>query len=122
MSSTSSLLVVLVSSLTSAQDIPITWPQWRGPTRDGRVSSPPWPATLKGAALKPLWRVSLVPGYSSPVVSADSVFSLETRDKAVEIVRAFDRATGKQRRQVQWQGAVTVPAYARGNGEWIRST
>src|SRR5262245_543179 len=51
-----------------AADGPATWPQWRGPTRDGQVSGPAWPTTLQGDALKLLWRVELGPGYSGPVV------------------------------------------------------
>jgi glucose dehydrogenase len=46
----------------------------------------------------------------------------KTRDKEEEVVRALDRRTGKEIWQAHWKGAVTVPAYARGNGEWIRST
>jgi outer membrane protein assembly factor BamB len=101
---------------------PATWPQWRGPGRDGHVAGPPWPATLQGQALQRLWRVELGPSYSGPVVAADRVFVTETRDKSVEVVRALDRATGKELWRAQWEGALTVPAYARGNGEWIRST
>jgi outer membrane protein assembly factor BamB len=98
------------------------WPQWRGPSRDGLVGGPAWPGTLKDDALKLLWRVPLGPSYSGPIVAADRVFVTETRDKAVEIVRALDRASGKELWQAQWKGAVTVPSYAAGNGEWIRST
>jgi outer membrane protein assembly factor BamB len=98
------------------------WPQWRGPTRDGQVAGPAWPARLQGDSLKQLWRVPLGPGYSSPIVTADRVFVTESRDKSVEAVRALDRATGKELWRAQWKGGVTVPAYARGNGEWIRST
>jgi outer membrane protein assembly factor BamB len=98
------------------------WPQWRGPTRDGRVSGPAWPASLQGENLKQLWRVELGPSYSGPIVTAESVFVTETRDGTEEVVRALDRATGKERWRAKWKGSVSVPAYARGNGEWIRST
>src|SRR5262249_16665931 len=99
-----------------------TWPQWRGPTRDSQVTGPAWPETLKDDALKQLWRVELGSSYSGPIVAADRIFVTETKDKSLESVRALDRETGKELWQAQWKGAVTVPSYARGNGEWIRST
>jgi outer membrane protein assembly factor BamB len=99
-----------------------TWPQWRGPSRDGQFSGPAWPDSLQKQSLKLLWRVSLGPSYSGPIVSADRVFVTETINKTNEVVRALDRATGKEQWRVEWEGATTVPSYARGNGEWIRST
>jgi outer membrane protein assembly factor BamB len=120
------LLSTLATSLVcfgtpSSQEADL-WPQWRGPSRDGLVGGPAWPTTLKGDSLKLLWRVPLGPSYSGPIVAADRVFVTETKDKAVEIVRALDRASGKELWQAKWKGAVTVPSYAAGNGEWIRST
>jgi outer membrane protein assembly factor BamB len=98
-----------------------TWTQWRGPTRDGQVGGDPWPDRLTGTLTK-LWRVELGPSYSGPIVAADRVFVTETRDKAVEVVRALDRDSGKELWRAEWKGAVTVPGYARATGEWIRST
>jgi outer membrane protein assembly factor BamB len=87
------------------------------------VAGPAWPKTLKGDALKRLWRVELGPSYSGPVVSADLVFVTETRDRSKEVVRALDRRTGKERWHVAWKAEpVAVPSYARTNGDWIRST
>lgn len=98
-----------------------TWTQWRGPTRDGRAADRPvWPDDLKG--LKEVWRVKLSPSYSGPIVSTDRVFVTETRREKEEVVRAFDRATGKQIWSVRWDGAMKVPFFARENGDWIRAT
>ncbi|MBX3394162.1 MAG: PQQ-binding-like beta-propeller repeat protein [Phycisphaerae bacterium] len=98
-----------------------TWTQWRGPTRDGRAADRPvWPDDLKG--LKEVWRVKLSPSYSGPIVSADRIFVTETRREKEEVVRAFDRATGKQIWSARWDGAMKVPFFARENGDWIRST
>lgn len=98
------------------------WPQWRGPTRDGRIEGPAWPATLSGEALTPLWRAKLGPSYSGPIVSADAVFVTETQDKAVEVVRALDRRTGRELWSHSWQGAISVPFFAKSRGDWIRAT
>jgi outer membrane protein assembly factor BamB len=114
-------MILAAAWAQSAEPRPV-WPQWRGPTRDGKVEGLAWPERLQGKALQLLWRVELGPSYSGPIVAPDRVFVTETRDKTDEVVRALDRTTGKELWQVQWKGAVTVPAYARGNGEWIRST
>jgi outer membrane protein assembly factor BamB len=55
-------------------------------------------------------------------VIGERVFVTETRDKTTEVIRALDRATGRELWKASWPGAVTVPSYARGNGEWIRAT
>ena len=102
---------------------PATWPQWRGPTRDGLVGGPPWPDKLAGDALMPVWRVgNLGPSYSGPVVAADRVFTTETVGKKTEVVTAFDRKAGAELWKASWDGSITVPFFAAKNGSWIRST
>lgn len=98
------------------------WNQWRGPSRDGQVTGPEWPDRLSDNYLQPSWRVILGPSYSGPVVSAEAVFVTETKDKSTEIVRALARATGKELWKVEWQGAISVPFFAKRNGDWIRAT
>lgn len=119
--SIASLVVVILGSHLYAAD-PAVWPQWRGPTRDGHVVGAPWPNTLKGDALKQLWRVELDDGYPGPVVSADRVFVAETVAKKDEQVRALDRHSGRELWKVRWEGAMSMPFFARRNGDWIRST
>ena len=98
------------------------WPQWRGPTRDGQIAGPAWPEKLDTNCLQQVWRVELGPSYSGPIVSADRVFTTESKDKKFEVVTAFDRKTGKELWRAQWEGAMTVPFFAKSNGDWIRST
>lgn len=113
------LLTVLISPLI-AQD----WPQWRGPTRDGGVpaKAAAWPRTLTSDNLKLVWKTDLAEGYSSPIVSGDRVFTVETKSKQDEIVRAFSRKDGKQLWEASWPGSMRVPFYAAKNGSWVRST
>ncbi|MEM9237190.1 MAG: PQQ-binding-like beta-propeller repeat protein, partial [Verrucomicrobiota bacterium] len=100
------------------------WPEWRGPTRDGQIhqGAAAWPETLKTSNLKKQWSVELAEGYSSPIAHGERVFTVETRDKKSEIVRAFDRATGEQLWETSWEGSIKVPFYAARNGSWVRST
>ena len=63
------------------------WPQWRGPTRDGVVSTrlpDRWPE-----ALKKRWEVPVGAGHASPVVSGDRVVVM-AREGDQEVVRALD--------------------------------
>lgn len=112
------LAVGLAASWLQASD----WPQWRGPNRDGHSPGPAWPDRLDTNHLRPVWRVPLGPGYSGPVVSNGRVFTTETRDKQVEVVRALDRLTGKELWRAEWPGAVSVPFFAKSNGDWMRAT
>jgi outer membrane protein assembly factor BamB len=115
------LLALLIAP--AADPVPATWPQWRGPARDGFAAGPDWPDTLAGDALTQRWRVEeLGPSYSGPVVGADRVFITETVDKMDEVVRCLDRATGKELWRKTWPGSLTVPFFADRNGGWIRST
>ncbi len=98
------------------------WTQWRGPNRDGQIARSEWPNSLSHHSLKELWSTDLAEGYASPVLTTDLVFSVETRDKKEEVVRAFDRNTGEQQWEFATSGAMKVPFYAARNGSWARST
>ena len=119
----SSFLAVAAVTCTSIAGIAnSSWPQWRGPSRDGRIESPAWPASLDEQHLRPRWRIELGPSYSGPIIAPDRVFTTETRDGKTEVVHALDRATGKEIWKTEWEGAMKVPFFAKANGDWIRST
>lgn len=111
--------LLLTTPIGSAVDH--NWPQWRGPQRDSKLAEPvAWPKDLSN--LTRAWRVELEPSYSGPIVWKDRVFVTETRDKKEETVRALDRATGKEIWVAKWDGAMSVPFFAKKNGDWIRAT
>ncbi len=101
---------------------PAPWPQWRGPTRDGQVPGTDWPADLKAGHLDRTWRVPLGQSYSGPIVGEAAIFTTETKDKKSEVVHALDRKTGQELWRQQWEGAMSVPFFAKSNGDWIRAT
>jgi outer membrane protein assembly factor BamB len=116
---------------TATSTLPVTpvpasaseWPQWRGPARDGHVDGAEWPEVLSEATLTEVWSVDdLGPSYSGPIVAGDLVFTTETVDGELEVVRALDRATGAERWRAAWGGAMKVPFFASRNGSWIRAT
>ena len=99
------------------------WPQWRGPSRDGQApATPAWPGTLGEDRLKQAWRVPLEPSYSGPIVAGGLVITTETRDKKTETVRALKIDTGEEAWSASWDGSLSVPFFAKSNGDWIRST
>ena len=114
------LLPLLLPTLLLAESA--NWPQWRGPSRDGKVDAKRWPETLQGDALQQTWRVEMGPGYSGPIIVGDRVFVTETSGKKIEVVRALDRKTGKELWRHEWEGALSVPFFAKSNGDWIRAT
>jgi outer membrane protein assembly factor BamB len=111
-------LLPILTQVTAAD----SWPQWRGPNRDGTINAPAWPKSLDEQNLRQRWKVELGPSYSGPIVTADRVFTTESREARAETVRAFDRTTGRELWKVEWEGAIKVPFFARANGDWIRST
>lgn len=117
-----SLLFLSSASFLSAEDASNNWNQWRGPNRDGQITSTKWPATLTKDNLKQLWKVSLGPSYSGPLVINDKVFVTETKDQKIEVVSALNKKTGKEIWSSNWEGAMKVPFFAKANGDWIRST
>ncbi len=99
-----------------------SWPQWRGPDRDGGVRDAVWPDSLDESHLVRAWTTPLGPSYSGPVVCGERVFVTETFERRDEIVRALDRASGEELWRAEWPGAMQVPFFAAANGSWIRST
>jgi outer membrane protein assembly factor BamB len=122
MAQSTAIISILLFSITHALSNPQAWEQWRGPSRDGKIldQKTKWPADLSG--IKTQWRKELSEGYASPIVTSERVFTVETKNKSDEIVRAFDRSTGKQLWEKSWKGAMKVPFFARKNGSWVRST
>ena len=100
----------------------LSWPQWRGPNRDGIIAKDaPWPANISSSYLTQNWRVELGKGYSGPVVSHNFVFTTESVE-GNEKTHAYNRSDGKLVWSSKWDGKMKVPFFAAKNGSWIRST
>lgn len=69
-----------------------SWPQWRGPLRDGHVKNFSPPPILPDS-LQRVWRIAVGAGLSSPVIAEGHVF-LHTREGEVEVVSCYDLANG----------------------------
>ena len=88
------------------------WPQFRGPTRDGKWDESGILDTFPPQGLKIRWRHPVGGGFSSPVVSRGRVFVFDvelTKPTSRERLHCFDEKTGK----VLW-----VFVYEEHYGEW----
>lgn len=123
MTAVAALLAGAIALPAAGEDASATWPQWRGPERTGQVArTPVWPSTLGEGSLKQEWRIPLEPSYSGPIVARGLVITTETRAKKAEVVRAVKADTGETVWSVEWEGSMSVPFFAKSNGDWIRST
>lgn len=83
------LLILMLAFPAFATD----WPQFLGPTRDGRSTETvkPW-----SGELKPLWTKPIGAAHSSPVVAGGVVFAFyEPKGKNADALAAYDAKTGE---------------------------
>jgi outer membrane protein assembly factor BamB len=71
------------------------WPQWRGPTQDGRVPAGAAAPTSLPAAPHLVWEHPVGDGLGSPVVSGGRVFHLDNQADQ-EVVHALDAGAGRE--------------------------
>lgn len=79
------------------------WPQWRGPNRDGAVTSfgepTSWPEKLTEQ-----WTVDVGLGYASPLVVGDRIY-MYTRQDEDEVMMALDAGSG----EIIWRTSYPAP-------------
>jgi outer membrane protein assembly factor BamB len=90
-------------ALSSAQNAPLDYPQWRGRDRDGAASGfvepKPWPRALTRG-----WSVEVGAGYGTPLVLGTTVYVFTRRDDE-EVMTALDASTGK----ALWRTGYSAP-------------
>jgi outer membrane protein assembly factor BamB len=119
----SALVVALVIACTVpvlGQNSGADWPQFRGPNRDGVVTSftepKAWPERLTQ-----VWRVDVGEGYATPIVVGNRVYMF-ARQGANEVMQALDAATGKVVWQTRYAAPVNVNPAAQAHGPGPKST
>jgi len=109
----------VVELVGRTQSSTASWPQWRGPTRDGvaQLAIPPtWPSTLTKR-----WEVTVGAGHASPVVAAGRVL-VHSRQGDREVTRAFDLTSGKELWRNEYAAPYTMNPAARAHGPGPKST
>src|SRR5262245_46332566 len=89
------LALILAASATPVlgQSAGGDWPQWRGPNRDGTLTTYAEPKALPDK-LTQRWKVEVGTGYSTPIIVGNRVFTF-SRQEEKEVMRALDAASGK---------------------------
>ena len=116
----SALRVCVVIALSSHNCFAQDWPQWRGPNRDGVVSSFTTPKVWPDK-LKTIWKVPVGIGHSSPIVVGRRVY-LHSRQDESEVVACFDLDTGKQLWRDSYPAPYTMNPAAASHGKGPKST
>jgi outer membrane protein assembly factor BamB len=97
------IVVAAFTALAGAQSAGPDWPQWRGPRRDGTLTSftepKAWPDTLTQR-----WKITVGEGYATPILVGNRVYQF-SRQGENEILRAIDAASGK----VIWEQSYPAP-------------
>lgn len=71
------------------------WPQWRGPNRDGHAPSDSASVNSLPTELRPVWRIPVGGGFSSPVISGNKLLFLD-ESEGKEFANLVDATTGKE--------------------------
>lgn len=95
------------------------WPQWRGPSRDGRAELAPRASFPQ--SLTPAWKVTVGEGHASPLVVGDRAYVF-SREGEEEAVRSLDLATGRQLWRQSYPAPYTMNSAATAHGKGPKST
>ena len=87
--------LVLVAAITLSAAHAGDWPQWRGPDRTGHAAVDAGAPSSLPKDLKPLWKVPVGGGHSSPVASATRLVYLDENGSR-EIAHCLDLKSGKE--------------------------
>jgi len=113
-------LVLLDAASAQSPRPSADWPQWRGPNRDGAVTSwvepKAWPETLTAK-----WKIPVGIGYATPIVVGERVFAF-TRQETDEVLQALDAATGKQIWQSRYPAPFKMSPAANRHGDGPKAT
>jgi outer membrane protein assembly factor BamB len=110
------VVVAVLATSMSAQD----WPQWRGPARDGAITSFREPATWP-KTLKKRWHVEVGAGYAVPLVVGDRIYVF-TRQNEDEVMTALDPRSGQTIWRTSYPAPFTMNPAAAPHGPGPKST
>jgi len=102
-------LVCLLTLLPAAAAWSEDWPQWRGPHRDGSLSSAAAPAAWP-ERLKLKWKLTVGEGHASPILAGGRIFVF-TRQQGKEAASNIDPTTGN----IVWQRTFANTSMKRGD-------
>lgn len=92
-----SILILIITGIGNVSFAAVNWPQFRGPNGTGVSDTTGLPIEF-GPDKSVVWKVTLPPGHSSPVLTNDRIF-LTAFDGNQLLTICVDRKTGK----LQWR-------------------
>jgi outer membrane protein assembly factor BamB len=107
---------IVVSGQAATQD----WPQWRGPNRDGAVSSFRDPSTWP-EKLRQQWRIEVGLGYATPLLVGQRLYVF-SRQGEEEVMTALDAASGKTIWRTGYAAPFTMNGATARHGSGPKST
>ena len=113
-------LVCLLTLQPAAAAWSEDWPQWRGPHRDGSLSSAAAPAAWP-ERLKLRWKLTVGEGHASPILAGGRIF-IFTRQQGKETASSIDPTTGRIVWQQSYAAPYTMNPAASWHGEGPKST
>ena len=116
----SALLLLLFASPARSADAEPSWPQWRGPNRDGVAPASGVPARWPKEPKKK-WSVEVGEGHSGPVVAGGKVYVFARRDDEERLL-CLDAATGKELWKDAYRAPYEMNDAARAHGKGPKST
>jgi outer membrane protein assembly factor BamB len=87
------IIVTSFGSVLAGQGQSPEWPQWRGPNRDGVLTSFTEPATWP-EQLTQRWKVDVGTGYATPLIAGNRIY-IFSRQGEEEVMQALDADSGK---------------------------
>ena len=106
--------IAILAGVTALAPVAVAqeWPQWRGPNRDGAVTSFREP-TAWPEGLTEQWKVDVGLGYATPVLVDDRIY-MYTRQNEDEVMNALDATSGEVIWRTSYAAAFEMnPATAR---------
>ena len=114
------IIVTSLGSALLAQSQGPEWPQWRGPSRDGVVTSftepRAWPEQLTRR-----WKVEVGTGYATPLIAGNRVY-IFSRQGNDEVMQALDAGSGKTLWRTAYPATFTMNSSAVRHGPGPKST
>ena len=102
-------VIMVIFIFSSTDSLSQDWPQWRGISRDSKVTGFKAPASWP-TELKQEWKVTVGFGDATPVLSGNKIY-LNTRQGNDEVILCLDAGTGKELWKDKYpSAAVTGPA------------
>ena len=71
------------------------WPQWRGINRNGHAAAGSPPVLSLPKELKPVWKIAIGPGFSSPIVAGGKLLYLDEQN-GKEVAHCVEAGSAKE--------------------------